>query len=106
MAGVVPGLLLGAAIIALCIYIGYRDGHPRGDRVPLGIATRVTVDALWGLITIVIIIGGILTGVFTAIEAGAIATLWAFFVTMFIYRDYPWRDLPTLVHRTLKTWRW
>src|SRR5258708_39234044 len=65
MAGVVPGLLLGAAIIALCIYIGYRDGHPRGESVPLGIAMRVTVDALWGLITIVIIIGGILTGIFT-----------------------------------------
>ena len=39
----------------------------------------------------------------TAIEAGAVACVWAFFVTMFIYRDYRWRDLPILVHRTLKT---
>jgi tripartite ATP-independent transporter DctM subunit len=103
MAGVVPGLLLGLALVALCIYIAYRDGHPRGESVPLGVALKVSLDAMWGLITIVIIIGGILTGVFTAIEAGAIACLWAFFVTMFIYRDYRWRDLPTLVHRTLKT---
>ena len=40
---------------------------------------------------------------FTAIEAGAVACIWAFCVTMFIYRDYRWRDLPGLVHRTLKT---
>ena len=42
------------------------------------------------------------SAIFTAIEAGAVACLWAFFVTMFIYRDYRWRDLPTLVHRTLQ----
>ena len=103
MAGVVPGLLLGVALILLCLYIGYRDGHPTGESVPLRLALRISVDALWGLITIVIIIGGILTGVFTAIEAGAVACIWAFVVTMFIYRDYRWRDLPALVHRTLKT---
>ena len=57
----------------------------------------------WGLITLVIILGGILGGVFTAVEAGAVACVWAFFVTMFIYRDYRWRDLPGLVHRTLRT---
>src|SRR5438874_1712003 len=103
MAGIVPGLSLGLALIILCLYIGYRDGHPTGESVPLSDAVRITFDALWGLITIVIIIGGILLGVFTAIEAGAVACLWAFFVTMFIYRDYRWRDLPALVHRTLKT---
>ncbi len=103
MAGVVPGLLLGVALIILCIGIAYRDGHPRGESVPFHDAVRITIDAGWGLITIVIIIGGILLGVFTAIEAGAVACLWALFVTMFIYRDYRWRDLPGLVHRTLKT---
>jgi TRAP-type C4-dicarboxylate transport system permease large subunit len=53
--------------------------------------------------SLVIILGGILGGVFTAIEAGAVACIWAFFVTMFIYRDYKWRDLPVLLHRTLRT---
>jgi tripartite ATP-independent transporter DctM subunit len=48
-------------------------------------------------------LGGILGEVFTAIEAGAVACLWAFFVTMFVYRDYRWRDLPVLVHRTMRT---
>ncbi|MGE0749455.1 MAG: TRAP transporter large permease [Variibacter sp.] len=103
MAGIVPGLLLGLALILLCIVIAYRNGHPTGTAVPLKDAIRISIEALWGLVTIVIIIGGILAGVFTAIEAGAVATLWAFFVTMFIYRDYRWRDLPQLVHRTLKT---
>jgi tripartite ATP-independent transporter DctM subunit len=103
MAGVVPGLLLGFSLILLCLFMAYRDGHPRGVSVPFRAAVKITIDATWGLITIVIIIGGILLGVFTAIEAGAMACLWAFFVTMFIYRDYRWRDLPALVHRTLKT---
>jgi tripartite ATP-independent transporter DctM subunit len=54
-------------------------------------------------VTLAIILGGILGGVFTAIEAGAVACIWAFFVTMFIYRDYRWRDLPDLIHRTMRT---
>jgi tripartite ATP-independent transporter DctM subunit len=103
MAGVIPGLLLGFSLILLVIAIGYRDGHPKGDSVPFKDAVKICIEALWGLITIIIIVGGILLGVFTAIEAGAVACVWAFGVTMFIYRDYRWRDLPQLVHRTLKT---
>ena len=103
MAGVMPGLVLGFAIMVLCLVIAYRDGHPVGQAVPLRDAIKITLDALWGLITLAIILGGILGGVFTAIEAGAVACLWAFFVTMFVYRDYRWRDLPALVHRTLRT---
>src|SRR5438552_16256428 len=103
MAGVFPGLLLGLSLIILCLVIAYREGHPRGQTVPIKDALRITIDAAWGLITLVIILGGILGGIFTAIEAGAVACLWAFFVTMFIYRDYRWRDLPVLVYRTLRT---
>src|SRR5271154_6812989 len=103
MAGVMPGLLLGFALVILCLVIAYRDGHPRGSAVPLREAVKISFDALWGLITLLIILGGILGGVFTAIEAGAVACVWAFFVTMFVYRDYRWRDLPALVHRTLRT---
>jgi tripartite ATP-independent transporter DctM subunit len=103
MAGVVPGLLLGLALVMLCLVIAYRDGHPRGTSVSPREAVKITIDALWGLVTLAIILGGILLGVFTAIEAGAVACVWAFFVTMFIYRDYRWRDLPGLVHRTLRT---
>src|SRR5689334_8321075 len=103
MAGVVPGLLLGFSHNLLVIVLAYRHDHPRGERVPFRQAIRMSVEAFWGLITLLIILGGILGGVFTAIEAGAVACLWAFFVTMFIYRDYRWRDLPVLLHRTLRT---
>ena len=64
---------------------------------------RISIDAAWGLITLAIILGGILGGIFTAVEAGAVACVWAFLVTMFIYRDYRWRDLPLLLHRTFRT---
>jgi tripartite ATP-independent transporter DctM subunit len=103
MAGVAPGLLLGASLIVLCLVLAYRNGHPRGEAVPGREALKIAVEALWGLVTLAIILGGILGGVFTAIEAGAVACLWAFFVTMFVYRDYRWRDLPVLVHRTMRT---
>src|SRR3954453_5310755 len=103
MAGVFPGLLLGFSLIMLCIVIAYRDKHPHGQVAARRDALRITIDAAWGLVTLVIILGGILGGIFTAIEAGAVACIWAFFVTMFVYRDYKWRDLPVLLHRTLRT---
>ena len=103
LAGVVPGLLLGFSLIMLVLVMAYRNKDPMGDVVPLREAGRLTLDAFWGLITLVIILGGILGGVFTAVEAGAVACVWAFFVTMFIYREYRWRDLPVLMHRTLRT---
>jgi len=103
MAGVMPGLLLGAMLMLLCLVLAYRRGHPTGEAVPLRDALKITIDALWGLITLVIILGGILGGVFTAIEAGAVACVYAFLVTMFVYRDYRWRDLPELIHRTMRT---
>src|SRR5712671_6395368 len=103
MAGVFPGLLLGFSLIILCLAIAYRDKHPHGQTVAAKDALKITIDAAWGMVTLVIILGGILGGIFTAIEAGAVACIWAFFVTMFIYRDYRWRDLPVLLHRTLRT---
>lgn len=103
MAGVLPGLLLGATLAVLCLFTARRRNYPKGEVIPLRQALKICADALWGLATMVIILGGILTGVFTATESAAIAVLWAFFVTMFIYRDYKWRELPKLVHRTVKT---
>jgi tripartite ATP-independent transporter DctM subunit len=103
MAGVLPGLLLGLTLAILCLYTAYRDDFPRGEVVPLRQALKLAAEALWGLGTMVIILGGILSGVFTANESASIAVIWSFFVTMFIYRDYKWRDLPKLVHRTVKT---
>jgi tripartite ATP-independent transporter DctM subunit len=103
LAGVMPGLLLGFCLVVLCLVLAYRNDYPKGEPVALRVAANMAIEAFWGLITLIIILGGILGGVFTAVEAGAVACVWAFFVTMFIYRDYRWRDLPGLVHRTLRT---
>lgn len=103
MAGVLPGLLLGLTLAAYCLYIAKSRNFPKGEPMPLRQALRIAVDALWGLATMGIILGGILSGVFTATESASIAVIWAFFVTMFIYRDYKWHDLPKLMHRTVKT---
>src|ERR1700691_2217542 len=59
MAGVMPGLLLGASLMLLCVVLAYRNGHPAGEAVPLRDALRITIDAMWGLFTLVIILGGI-----------------------------------------------
>ena len=103
MAGVLPGLLMGLTLAVLCMIIARRENYPKGEPVALKQALKIALDAMWGLMTMVIILGGILSGVFTANESASIAVVWAFFVTMFIYRDYKWRDLPTLMHRTVKT---
>jgi tripartite ATP-independent transporter DctM subunit len=103
LAGLLPGLLLGAMLAAYCLYVARKKNFPKGDVIPLREALKICGEAMWGLMTMVIILGGIMTGIFTANESASIAVIWAFFVTMFIYRDYKWRDLPKLVHRTVKT---
>jgi len=103
MAGVFPGLLLGLSLSIYCLVVARKRNFPKGRSIPMAEALRICREALWGLMTMVIILGGIMSGVFTATESASIAVLWAFFVTMFIYRDYPWRDLPKLMHRTVKT---
>ncbi|MBW0170441.1 MAG: TRAP transporter large permease [Hydrogenophaga sp.] len=103
LAGVLPGLLLGLTLAVMCLVIAKRKNYPKGEVIPLRQALKICADALWGLMTMVIILGGILSGVFTATESASVAVVWAFLVTMFVYRDYKWRELPKLVHRTVKT---
>lgn len=103
MAGVFPGLLLGLSLAIYCLYVARKENYPKGRVIPLKEALKICVEALWGLATMGIILGGILSGMFTATESASIAVVWAFFVTMFIYRDYKWKDLPKLMHRTVKT---
>ncbi len=103
LAGVLPGLILGLTLTVMCLVIAKKQDFPKGRVIPMKEALKIVVDALWGLMTIVIILGGILSGVFTATESASIAVIWAFAVTMFVYRDYKWNELPKLVHRTVKT---
>jgi tripartite ATP-independent transporter DctM subunit len=103
IAGIIPGLLLGLSLMILCFYIARRDNFPKGEVIPLGKALKIAGEATWGLVTIVIIIGGILSGVFTPTESAAVACIYSFLVTMFIYRDYKWSELPLLVGRVVRT---
>ena len=103
MAGIMPGLLLSAVMMGLCMIFARKRNYPKGEVIPLRRALKIAGEALWGMMAMVIILGGILSGIFTATESAAIAVVWSFFVTMFIYRDYKWRDLPKLMHRAART---
>ncbi|WP_033784055.1 MULTISPECIES: TRAP transporter large permease [Pantoea] len=103
VAGIFPGLLLGACLMVMCLGFARKRGYPKGERIPFRQALKIFFDAFWGLFTVVIIMGGILSGIFTASESAAIACIWAFFVTMFIYRDFKWSQLHILLFRTIKT---
>ncbi|RDV03206.1 TRAP transporter large permease [Undibacter mobilis] len=103
MAGIIPTLLLGASLVILVLYVAKRDNFPKGEAIPLRQAFKIAVDAIWGLTTVAIILGGITSGVFTPTESGAIACVWAFFVTMFVYKDITWAELPMLLGRVTRT---
>ena len=103
MAGIFPGLLFGLCLVVLVLIIARKRNFPRGDPISLRDSLKIALDSVWGLVTIVIILGGILSGVFTATESAAVACIYAFLVTMFVYRDCKWSQLPHLIHRTVKT---
>jgi tripartite ATP-independent transporter DctM subunit len=103
MGGIIPALLLGLSLIILVLIIAHRNNFPKGEVVPLRKALKIALDAVWGMITIAIILGGILSGVFTPTESAAVAVVYAFLVTMFVYRDVKWSQLPSLVARVIRT---
>jgi len=103
LAGIIPGIMIGVALMILSYVISVRRGYPKGELVPLREALKTAWEAVAGLLTIGIIVGGVVGGIFTPTESAAVAVAWAFFVTMFVYRDYTWRQLPALLHSVIKT---
>jgi tripartite ATP-independent transporter DctM subunit len=103
LAGILPGLLFGLCLVGLVLWTAQKRHMPKAEPIGFRESVKVAIDSLWGLGTVVIILGGILSGVFTATESAAVACVYAFIVTMFVYRDYKWNQLPRLVHRTVKT---
>jgi tripartite ATP-independent transporter DctM subunit len=103
LAGIFPGLLFGLCLVGLVMWTAHKRRYPQERPVALREVPKIVLDALWGLVTIVIIMGGILSGIFTPTESAAVACVYAFLVTFLVYRDYKWRDLPHLVHRVVKT---
>ena len=103
LAGIFPGILVAACLIGLVLWKAHKLDLPKGDPIAWSDVPKIVLDALWGLVTVAIIMGGILSGIFTPTESAAVACVYAFLVTFLVYRDYKWRDLPHLVHRVVKT---
>ena len=103
LAGVVPGIMIGLALMVLAFIISSRRGYPKGRVVRLKEALRICWEALAGLSTVVIIVGGVIGGFFTPTESAAVAVVWAFLITMFVYRELKWRELPRLLHGVIRT---
>ncbi len=103
MAGVIPGLLLGSMLIGVT-YIGAKKlGFKRTKPAPFKERVQKLKDASWGLMTIVIVIGGIYGGIFTPTEAAAVAAVWAFFVSWIIYKDVKLKDFYPIILESAKT---
>jgi C4-dicarboxylate transporter DctM subunit len=97
MAGVIPGLMLGVMLMG-AIYIRARMlDLPRQPRAHLGEILKAGRDSLWGLLLIVIILGGIYGGIFTPTEAAAVAAIYAFIIAVFVYRDISMKQVPKVL---------
>ena len=94
MAGIVPGIVLGLMLM-IAIYVRARMlDLPRQPRAPAREIVTAGRESLWGLLLVVIILGGIYGGVFTPTEAAAVAAVYAFLIAIFVYRDLGLRDVP------------
>jgi tripartite ATP-independent transporter DctM subunit len=103
VAGYVPGILISLAIIAVCAIYAKRHNFPAGDRVPVRIALKYTLAAVPSLFLIVLVIGGILAGIFTATEAGAIAVLYALVLSGVVYREINLADVASICLKAAQT---
>jgi tripartite ATP-independent transporter DctM subunit len=103
MAGILPGIMIGLALMVLAFIISMKHDYPKGELVPVRDAVRITWESIAGLFTVVIIVGGVIGGIFTPTESAAVAVVWAFFITMFVYRDLKWRQLPRVLHNVIRT---
>jgi C4-dicarboxylate transporter DctM subunit len=94
MAGVLPGLLAGFMLMAGVYYFARKHNLPKLKAASLREFIVAAVDAIWGLLLVVIVIGGIYGGIFTPTEAAAVAAVYAFIIALFVYRDLKFRDVP------------
>jgi len=102
IAGIVPGILLGLMLMG-AIYLRARAlDLPRQPRATLGEILTAGRESAWGLLLLVIILGGIYGGVFTPTEAAGVAAVYAFFIAVFVYRDVKFRQVPKVLVEAAK----
>lgn len=103
LAGIIPGIMIGLALMVVSYVIAKKRGYPQEQMVTLKEGMIIFRDAIWGMITAIIIVGGVLSGVFTPTESSAIAVVYALFVTFFIYRDIPITKIGMILANAFKT---
>ncbi|WP_411675820.1 TRAP transporter large permease [Caproicibacter sp.] len=103
MGGILPGVLLGICLMIVCGIIAVKRQYPKGEKVRLRDALIITRDALLALGTIIIIMGGVVSGIFTATESAAFACIYAFIISIFFYRELKLKQIPKLLMNTIKT---
>jgi len=97
MAGVIPGLILASMLGAITFYRAWKNDYPRmpkGTWLDTVVAFR---ESVWGLLLIVIVLGGIYAGMFTPTEAAAMSAVYAFVISVFVYRDLNLSDVPKVL---------
>lgn len=103
MAGIAPGILLGLAQMVIVYILSLKRGYPKEKPLSFKEAVRSIFKSIPGLFTMVIIMGGTLTGIFTATESAAFAALYAFIITFLVYRTLPLRAMKEILFNTVKT---
>lgn len=103
LAGYIPGITLGLSLMLISYIIAKKRNYPKEDKVSFKQAIKIFRDAFLGLLTAVIIMGGVITGIFTATESAAIAVVYAFFITFFVYRQIPLKAMKGILYNSLKT---
>ena len=103
MGGVIPGVMIGLSLMIVSYILAVKRGYPREEMVPLREAGKVFLDAFWGLLTAVIIVGAVIFGFATATESAAIAVVYAFVVTFLIYREVGIGRFPRMLVESIKT---
>ena len=97
MAGVIPGLILATMLGLTTFYRAYKNNYPRMQKATWTETIRAFRDSIWGLLLIVIVLGGIYTGAFTPTEAAAMSAVYAFVIAVWVYRDMKLKDVPRVL---------
>ena len=100
IAGVIPGIVMGLCIMAVCLIHAIRKGDKGGAKCSWRQVWTAFRRAFLSLFLMVVIIGGILGGIFTATEAAAVAVAYSLILAMAVYREVKWRDLPDILRQT------
>lgn len=97
MAGVVPGILLALVLLGVTWIVAKKNNYPRLPKANWKQRASAFRESFWGLFLIIVVIGGIYSGMFTATEAAAMSAVYAFVVALFVYRDIGWKQVPKVL---------